>query len=211
MKGLMMKEIIMIKKMTFPIIIFLAAGVMSGVGGGNPFFCLVIVVFLSAISMGNYNRDELSKWNQYSIAMPWDRKTVVSFRYIFMIIMGLISTVLSSAVYLLSIVVGTSEFSGGTLTVLAIGAFVVSLIMPTICTPIAMRFSSNTALWVLMLIGGCIGGFSTAIFTEDDFINFAKNLSGIANLIPYIIVAGMLLLYAVSWMISLKFYQKKDI
>ena len=47
MKGLMMKEIIMIKKMTFPIIIFLAAGVMSGVGGGNPFFCLVIVVFLS--------------------------------------------------------------------------------------------------------------------------------------------------------------------
>ncbi len=74
-----------------------------------------------------------------------------------------------------------------------------------------MRFSSNTALWVLMLIGGCIGGFSTAIFTEDDFINFAKNLSGIANLIPYIIVAGMLLLYAVSWMISLKFYQKKDI
>ncbi len=211
MKGLMMKEIIMIKKMTFPIIIFLAAGVMSGVGGGNSFFCLVIAVFLSAISMGNYNRDELSKWNQYSIAMPWDRKTIVSFRYIFMIIMGLISTVLSSAVYLLSIVVGTSEFSGGTLTVLAIGAFVVSLIMPTICTPIAMRFSSNTALWVLMLIGGCIGGFSTAIFTEDDFINFAKNLSGIANLIPYIIVAGMLLLYAVSWMISLKFYQKKDI
>lgn len=38
MKGLMMKEIIMVKKMMFPIIIFLAAGVIAGIGGGNPFF-----------------------------------------------------------------------------------------------------------------------------------------------------------------------------
>ena len=211
MKDLMMKEIIMVKKMMFPIIIFLAAGVIAGIGGGNPFFCLVIAIFLSAISIGNYNRDELSKWNQYSIAMPWERKTVISFRYIFMLIMGLISTVLSSAIYLLSIAVGKCEFSGGTMTMLAIGAFAVSLIMPAICTPVTIRFSSNTALFVMMAIGGCIGGVSSAIFTEDDFINLVENLSGIANLIPYLIVAVMLVLFAVSWLLSLKFYKKKDI
>lgn len=211
MKGLMIKEIIMIKKMLIPIILFVAVGIMSGVFGGNPFFVYVIALFLPAIVIGNYNRDELSKWNQYSIAMPWERKTVVSFRYVFMLTISLVSVVLSLACYLLSVADGGCEFSGEIMTVIAVGSFAISLLLPTFCTPIILKFSSNTAMYALMLVGGGIGGLSAAIFSEDDLVNIAGELSGIANLIPYIIAVAILVLYAVSWAISLKIYQKKDI
>ncbi len=206
-----MKEIIMVKKMMLPIVLFIATGVIAGVGGGNYFFCFVIAVFFSAITIGNYNRDELSKWNQYSIAMPWDRRTVVSSKYIFTLIMGLTSVVLSLAIYLLSIVAGKCEFSGEAMIMLVIGTFSVNLIIPTICIPIIIKFSGNIALYIGILLGGGTGCLFSSVFSLDDFINLAEKLSCIANLIPYIIIAVMLLLYAASWLLSLKFYSKKDI
>ncbi len=211
MKGLMIKEIIMIKKMLVIIIIFMAVGIISGVFGGNPFFGFILSLFLSAVTIGNYNRDELSKWNQYSVAMPWERKTVVSFRYILMITISFISTVLSTAIYLMSVAAGKCEFSGEMLTVVVIGSFTISLSLPIFWTPITLKFSSNTAMYAMMIVGGCMGGLSAAIFSDEDLINIVEKLSGIANLIPYIVIAVMLVLYAVSWAISLKVYRKKDI
>lgn len=211
MKGLMIKEIIMIKKLLIPIILFVATGIITGVFGGNPFFGFILAIFLSAMVIGNYNRDELSKWNQYSVAMPWERKTVVSFRYILIITLSFISTVLSTTIYLMSVATGKCEFSGEMLTVVAIGSFTISLLLPTFCTPITLKFSSNTAMFALMIVGGGIGGLSAAILSEDDLVNIVGKLSGVANLIPYIIAVAILVLYAVSWAISLKIYQKKDI
>lgn len=207
----MIKEIIMIKKLLIPLILFVATSIISGVFGGNPFFCFILAMFLSAMVIGNYNRDELSKWNQYSIAMPWERKTVVSFRYILMITLSCIATILSTTIYLLSVTVGNCEFSGEMLTVIAIGSFTISLLLPTFCTPFTLKFSSNTAMYALLMLGGGIGGLSAAIFSEDDLVKIVGKLSGIANLIPYLMIVVMLVLYAVSWAISLKVYQKKDI
>ena len=90
MKGLITKELIALKKQLFILSILIIAFSAASIWGELS-FCMVIPMFLSIFSINSLTMDEQSKWQQYSISLPYSRKTIVSSKYVTTLIVLTIS------------------------------------------------------------------------------------------------------------------------
>ena len=109
MKGLLLKEFLMLKKGWVTLVIFFIAFGLGGVG--NDFMCFMLPLFLAILLYGHINYDEQSKWQQYSIALPYGRKMIVSAKYAAMAIVAAVSTVFVVLIYCVTVAIGKAEFS----------------------------------------------------------------------------------------------------
>lgn len=214
MKGLMVKELILMKKSCILLIFFMIVYGAMAVAGGEPHMLLVLPLFFSAMSIGIMNRDEMSKWNRYSVIMPLERKTIVNSRYLFALGMDAASIVIILIAYFMAIAMGKMEFSSETLTFLLIGSLLTGLVVPIIMIPIVLRFSMNAAIYAGLAVGALAGGITGILSGMEDSEGLAKiikMISDFKNVMPYILLALLLLFLAISWAISLKVYKHKDI
>lgn len=217
MKGLITKELIMLKKqwisLTLMIIAFSASAIFGEIS-----FALILPVIMSIFPINLTAMDEQSKWQQYAIALPYGRKTIVSSKYVFYIINTLISMVILTVVYIISCIV--NKETGISLMSLLFSGLVMGNIYPLIMLPLVFKFNSTTGRTILMIIscifGGLIGGTTSMLLASDDIINDIIGNEAIINiftspLIPVVIIAVVIVLYLISWQISVRIYEKRDL
>lgn len=208
MKGLMVKELIEFKKSWIIIAIIILAFSIWSIVAFLP-VCLILPMILSAYMFGSVMREEQSKWRQYSIAMPYGRKEYVSAKYLAQILSLLISIVIITVLWGISSV-KMGFFDKGLLTVLILLACVVGLVYPLIMFPITMAFSSNTGRLFFIIFNGAIGGLGGATISDDSFINTVL-IGKITSLTPFVILAVIVAAYLLSWGLSIKIYEKRDL
>lgn len=216
MKGLITKELIMLKKQgrsfAFIAVIFSAVSIFNDIS-----FAFLLPVIMSIIPINMMALDEQSKWQQYAITLPYGRKNIVTSKYIFYVINTLISMAVLTIVYIISSVVKPeTEIS---LTFMLIGGLVAGNVYPLIMLPLTFRFNSATGRTILivasMTFGGIVGGLTSALaFQEiDGETNINETLINIFNspFLPVVIIAVIAVLYLISWAISVKIYEKRDL
>lgn len=210
MKGLLLKEFIMTKKNVAVLLIFLGCFGLIG-PAGNLTILLLIPLFSAVLLYGHINYDEQSKWQQYSIALPYGRKTIVSSKYAAMAIGAVVSTVLVVLLYGVTVAIGKAQFTLKDLVGYAILSLAIGIIYPTFFLPLAYKFNSEKGRLIMMFLNGASGAIAVFLLSAIEATGIVAKLSNYTNILPYIAIAAVLVLFALSWIISVKIYEKRDL
>lgn len=212
MKGLLLKELFMLRKSWFAFALLIATFVIIGIFSGESGMLLFLPLFMSIWSVSFMNMDEVSRWQQYSLVLPYGRKKIVSSKYLMMLIMSGVSFVLVVLSYLISVALGKVDFSANLLLTLMLLSLIIGFVYPSFLLPLVYKLNTEKGRILLMLINGTIGGISSVFFMGImDTSVFGDIFSNIAGFMPFIIIAVVAVLYLLSWQLSIKIYEKRDL
>lgn len=210
MKGLLTKEFIMLKKSWFVILLFILVFGILGIFSGFPSMMLVVPLFM-AVYQSNFAADEMCKWQQYAIVLPYGRKNIISSKYLYTAILSLCSSLFNSICYTISAVIGRLEISVDEFLIFMLCSLVAGLFYPIIVLPLSYKFSHEKGRIILMFINGCCGGLFAMFTTNGLVFDAFVKLFNIAELMPFIMLGAVIVLYLLSWQISIRIYEKRDL
>ncbi len=207
MKGLILKEFLLLRMNKVFLIIYL---IFFGVFGiFVPSTAIITSLFLSIAVSGNINNDEKSKWTVYSHILPFERKKYVSAKYITAFILALAAVVIIIACSLISSLLDEMEFNIRILFFLCAVSMGISLVPLSLYLPFAYRFNSQVCGIVLAIAYAVAMICLPIIF----LISIMGELLGMYPAIStsLIAMAVIIAIFLLSWFISVKIYEKRDL
>lgn len=208
MKGLLLKELFMLRKSWFAFTILTVTFAVVGIFSGETGMLLIVPLFLSVWSVGFMNMDEISKWQQYSLALPYGRRKIVLSKYLMILILNTLSIVFVVLCYLISVALGKNGFSADLLLTLILMSLIAGLVYSSLLLPLVYKLNTEKGRMVLMIINGIVGGSSVALMQTSVLGDIFGNIAGF---LPLVILAVVAVLYLLSWQLSVKIYEKRDL
>ena len=213
MKGLLLKDAYQLwyyaKGVVVAAVAMMGAGVATIMNGAN-FFIVYAGFLLGMMPMTLLAYDQASKFTEYSAALPATKEQLVGCKYI----IGLCGLVLAEIFAAVALGVARLHWVAvdGTLvvsTLVQVG--MTTLLSSTILLPLSYRFGYEKAKYVFYLMVGVLAGvmgFSVAA-NEDGLV---RNLlpQGISSLGLLGVAVVVLVLYALSWRLSVAWYGKAE-
>ena len=201
MKGLMKKEFLMLwrasRAFALICVVFIA---MSAVSQDNIIFLFMPIMISGLLPSTLLSYDERCKWQEFSGALPVSRAQLVSAKYL--LGLGCMTVVLVVTVVVHLIV---RRYPTEMLLEMLGGVFGLSLFISAVSLPMMFKFGVEKGrLWyyaTLILVGGASGasaGVAADVFNE-----------GLPSYIWLIFVFGVVI-YALSWLLAIRFYQKRE-
>ena len=200
MKGLLLKDYYMTVKycrmLILMVLIFAAASAVSN----SIFLTSYPFIIAGVLPVSLYAYDEESGWCSYADAMPYSRAQQVSAKYIsalvFICLVMLICTV-GKAITSHSFI---ADFS---LLVMLCGT---GLLSAAVLLPFVLKFGSEKGRWAYYAV--IIIAFVIAAAVFDTGGAFGSMLA--VNSAAYIL-AGCVLLFGLSWLLSINIYEKREL
>ena len=200
MKGLLLKDYYMTVKycrmLILMVLIFAAVSAVSN----SIFLISYPFIIAGVLPVSLYAYDEKSGWCRYADAMPYSRAQQVSAKYIsalvFICLVMLICTVGKA-------LTGDSFIEDFSLLVMLCGT---GLLSAAVLLPFVLKFGSEKGRWAYyaVIIIACV--IAAAVFDTGSAV--ALELTGTA---AACILAGCGLLFGLSWLLSIKIYEKREL
>lgn len=206
MKGLLLKDFYLITKYcrAFLIVIVLFA-ILSAFN--NDMFMLYypcIIVGMMPMTLQTY--DEREKWCSYSLTMPYTRAQMVSAKYLIGLIFNIVFVIFISIAQLFRFSHEMNELFN---IILSISA--VSLLSPAVTLPFIFKFGTEKGRIMYYIVIGISCALVGIVGSKNTITSISS--MPVANdfpIMPVLAIAAVIL-YAVSWLLSIKFYQKREI
>ncbi|HJC25972.1 MAG TPA: ABC-2 transporter permease [Candidatus Eisenbergiella merdavium] len=214
MKGLLLKDFYMAEK--YCRAFFLIVVVFFGISllGSASFFLLVYpCILMGLIPSSLLSYDEREKWDVYSGTLPCTRAQLVSGKYLTGLLGELPVILLTVALYGVS-QARTGAFDPAVLARMAGVMLLLGLIGPATTLPFLFRFGSEKGriayfAVIVFLCAACGALNSIPLSTgENDLGSWLMLPSAGASLA---VAAAAVLLYALSWRLSIAFYEKREL
>lgn len=205
MKGLILKELYLIKSNMRSLIIMLFCFLLIVMNDATS-IAFVLPLFSVMMCITTFTYDEYNKWDSYAISMPTGRKDIVRGKYLTTIILIIISAVISLlTVYILGTTKGSfdlckSLFSLG-------GGIVGILFFVALLYPFIYKFGIEKGRLLILVVAFALSGIIGMIFTT---INLSNLLSFLYKYGMYIIPLLSLIVIYISYKISMKLYLRKE-
>ena len=200
MKGLLLKDYYMTVKycrmLILMVLIFAAVSAVSN----SIFLISYPFIIAGVLPVSLYAYDEKSGWCSYADAMPYSRAQQVSAKYIsalvFICLVMLICTVGKA-------LTGDSFIEDFSLLVMLCGT---GLLSAAVLLPFVLKFGSEKGRWAYyaVIIIACV--IAAAVFDTGSAV--ALELTGTA---AACILAGCVLLFGLSWLLSIKIYEQREL
>lgn len=213
MKGLLLKDFYMASKYCraffLIIIVFIGASVVQS---NNIFFMLFYTVMLtSLLPMTLLSYDEREKWDKSCMMFPYSRAQIVSEKYFFGILATLSVIILDSIAMAVSMSVNGTFAPEKLLTTVSM-LVIIGLTAPAFVLPFAFKFGTEKGrivyyvmiIFVSAVVG--IAGVHLSGSVRSHLLTVIFSKSGICGFL-----IGALLVFLVSWRLSIRFYQKREI
>ena len=201
MKGLMKKDFLMLwrasRAFLLICVLFIA---MSAISQDNIIFLFMPIMISGLLPSTLLSYDERCKWQEFSGALPVSRAQLVSAKY-------LLGLGCMTAILVLTLIVHliVRRFPAQTLLSMLGAIYGLSLFISAVSLPMMFKFGVEKGrLWyyaTLVLVGGASGA-SAGVAT--DFFN-----EGLPSYVWIIFVFGVVI-YALSWLLAIRFYQKRE-
>ena len=205
MKGLLLKDLYMIKKYCksylFITMLFI---VISFASSENLFFIYYPCLLCGMIPVNLLGYDEHSRWMQYCETMPYTKSQIVSGKYI----IGLGTQVIVLLVVGISQAIRMSingTFLIGEYLVIMMLLLTMALVASSITLPFIFKLGIEKGRMAYYIMIGivCAGSIvSSKILTNMIRVDI--------NLLPITCVLGIII-YAFSWYLSIVFYKKRQL
>lgn len=214
MKGLLLKDLYMSEKycrvFLLIIVVFFGMALMSG----SSFFLLAypcILVGLIPASLISY--DERERWDVYSGTLPCSRSQLVSSKYL----IGLLGELPVICITIVLYAVGLFRmgvFDPYAVLGMAAMFLLLGLIGPATTLPFMFRFGAEKGRIAYFAVIILLCGGSAAFGSIQ--VPGGENILGAGTFIPQagvslLLAALAVLIYAVSWKLSIVFYEKKEL
>ena len=200
MKGLLLKDYYMTVKycrmLILMVLIFAAVSAVSN----SIFLISYPFIIAGVLPVSLYAYDEKSGWCSYADAMPYSRAQQVSAKYIsalvFICLVMLICTVGKA-------LTGDSFIEDFSLLVMLCGT---GLLSAAVLLPFVLKFGSEKGRWAYYAVIIIAWVSAAAVFDTGSAV--ALELTGTA---AACILAGCVLLFGLSWLLSIKIYEKREL
>lgn len=212
MKGILIKDLYVAAKqcryMLISPIVFVVISVF-GQNTGTLFFAFFASLLMSMFPMTIMSFDERSRWDVFSIALPYKRSDMVLSKYV----LSMAGNIVAAALYfIISLIVNAGNWDIGFYFSISVICASFGLIYTAIAFPPIFKLGVEKGrFWYLISIaaisvmGGIIAETASGLFGPTTKPIPAENLS--AGLIAFPI---SLILVAISALISIKFYEKRE-
>lgn len=207
MKGLIIKDLLNLRKNIKVLLLFLAFyGFLSYRNGDSTLLLMMVALFITMMVITSMTEDELAKWDRFAMAMPISRKTMVKSKYLLSILLLLAGIVPATGLaYIIMHMGGILDISRLALT--SYGAFAISLIFIAVSIPLIYKFGvekTRLLVFAIVAIPVAVGFF---IETVGIALPSKEQLTILLKVSP--IILGLFLL--ASSKVSYNIYRKKDI
>ena len=214
MTGLIYKDFLALKgHLSTYVVFFVIYGGLCAAGVFSPSVLGGMVVLISIITpMTTVTSDDISRWNRFAVASPACRRGVVAGKYLFTLLMVLLSTVVVAVLlWLLSLSgrLGEEPLPDMLLATLACGG--IALLMNGVTLPLLLKFGAEKARLVSMalflLVFGSVALLGLAM--DNGFVLPALPAwlaAALPGLLAIVSVGG----FALSYCISQAVYAKKE-
>lgn len=210
MKGLLLKDWYLARThcRAFLLILFVFA-IVSAYSENNVFPVLYPIILSSILPVTLVSYDERSKWQFYADTMPYKRRDMVSVKYLVMLICLLFTTLIMGAVSAVKLLMERNlelpEITAFMGTALMLGILPASLMLPVIFK-FGVERGRIAYYAALGVVFACVFGF-TYVSRNTEPAELLTDTSPFRFALP---VAALLIL-GVSWLLSVKFYEKREL
>ncbi len=212
MKGIMIKDFYVVVKQCRYILISPIVFVVISVFGKNAgtlFFAAFASLLMSMFPMTVMSFDERSRWDVFSIALPYKRSDMVLSKYV----LSMAGNVAASVLYfVICLIVNVGSWDIGFYFSMAVISASLGFIYTAIAFPPIFKMGVEKGrIWYLIsiaaisAIGGGIAENASGLFTPTTEPIPMENLSGGLIAFPISII-----LVVISAMISIKFYENRE-
>ena len=200
MKGLLLKDLYMMKSYCKAYLVLILIFWIIGASSKDSSFLTIYPCFLvSTIPITLQTYDEKEKWGSYSRTLPYSSGQLVSVKYL----LNLMTTLLNLAMILL---IRNPEESG----MILCSAVPISILPTTFIMPIAFKFDTEKAKLCYIILAIIVGAACGVGFTAISHLTTFQKISIAPTLLAGIILTGTLIIYGISWNISIKIYSRKE-
>lgn len=210
MKGLLLKDFYQVVKYcrSYLLICLMFLGI-SLFADNNVFFIVYPCLLASMIPMNLIAYDTSSRWETMCLTLPYSRSQLVSAKYL----VGLIceAGVIFLTVLSLGLKMGiTGVFSASELGELANTLMTIALLLPALMLPLIFKLGVEKGRVFYIAAIGTIMAVSALFFARfsEMGIQFDFSIPPIARTVALPLLA--IVLYILSWRLSIHFYEKRD-
>lgn len=209
MKGILLKDWYMIVSYckTYLLIAAVFFGVSFFSGEENLFFIVYPCLMCGMIPITIYSYDEKCNWCRYSGVLPYSATEIVSSKYLYGIFCPTIIGIVSAVMLIINLNMRGSFQSEVFISLMEV-AIAFPLLFTSIMMPLTIKLGMEKArlvyyAFMLILCGGTFAlGSATDAPATETAINFP--------LITGIMLVSAIVVYAVSWMLSVQIYKKQS-
>ena len=208
MSGLLLKELYMARKYCrlHLVITVLFLGMAMLPSAENLFLLFYPSAMASFIPVTLLSYDTQSKWDVYFDTLPTSRAQYVSAKYLIGLILGELVLALTAVTQLLAIRLN-GEIGLNQLLPLLWGLQAITLVLPTLYLPPIFKLGVEKGrIWSLVMIAVNFGGGSRLTVGVKDWGSFS--LPG--NFTAWLLL-GAVVLYALSWLLSIRLYRSREL
>ena len=152
MKGLIIKDLLNLKKYLNTIIPFLLFYTfMTNISGDPGPLIGIIVMFLTMMSITSMSYDEFAKWDVYALSMPISRKVMVMSKYLLSLILSMSGVIVSTTIaYVLGLYKGNLNVPS--LLLISYSLFVISILFVSVILPLIYKFGVEKSRLLMMAV-----------------------------------------------------------
>lgn len=204
MKGLLLKDLFILKKQTRFFMILLVFYIVFGLAVKEiAAFCSMVVIMCAMLPMTVMAYDERAKWDQFVLSTPASRRDVVLSKYILGILLGVAAIII---VTLFGLAGGPEQWKDTLEAALTTGA--AGLILLSILLPVFFRFGVERGR--LIMLAFILAPVVLSLLLSRLSPDFSRILEELLTRTPWLLGIAAAVCLAISFAISLAIYRKKE-
>lgn len=207
MKGLLLKDFYLSWRYCRAFLVIVAVFLaVSFTGDDNIFFLIYPIMIASVIPMTLVSYDEHDKWTAYSGTLPYTKTQLVSAKYVVGLCFGTVAFLISMAATTVRMMLG-GGFVLEQFAVVGTALLVLGCLGPALILPYVFKYGAEKGRVAFYITVGVFSGVAAVLAGMGFQIQTVAH-----GLWPLAVVAGVALaLYALSWWLSIRFYQKREL
>ena len=207
MKGLLLKDFYLSWRYCRAFLVIVAVFLaVSFTGDDNIFFLIYPIMIASVIPMTLVSYDEHDKWTAYSGTLPYTRAQLVSTKYLVGMCFGSVAFLISMAATTVRMMLG-GGFVLEQFAMVGTALLVLGCLGPALILPYVFKYGAEKGRIAFYITVGVFSGVAAVLAGMGFQIQTVAR-----GLWPLAVVAGVsILLYALSWWLSIRFYQKREL
>lgn len=213
MKGLLYKDIVVLKKQISTLLVFVMVYGGFCVAGVFDFSIIgvLVSVFGLTIPMSSVALDDAAHWDRYAAATPAGRKGIVAGKYLFTLLVILVSGLAGTAIMLGMSATGLIDNPPQELVVVILSCAAVTLLLDAVILPFLLKYGAEKARIVSMITFVLIFGSIVLLGgLANNGVNMPQLPGWLAAALPAVFALVSVGGFALSFAVSLGIYDRKE-
>ena len=218
-KGLITKDILQWKSYKRTLIIFIIIFTLtsiSGEGGIGNILAIMLTLGFGMFSMASFNYDETNKADRYILTLPLTKKEVVLSKYILVICSTVIGSIIGMILsYIITFTISKQMPNIEEIISVGLGGILGIGLVEGIQIPCVYKWGAEKGRIQMVIVTAIVGLLAGGIIFIGEKANIqlpANNILNILNtFLPLIFIGLTIIIYYVSYRVTYKIYDKKEI